>query len=62
MIAPHHIMSVSLIPPDAMAAMKLRAALDEACAHGDTYAVEAGPGDHHDAPSDGPFAPAAALR
>jgi elongation factor G len=41
-IANHHVLSVPLIPPDAMAAMKLRAALDEICARSDAFAVEAG--------------------
>lgn len=43
MIAPHHVISVPLVSPDATAAMKLRAALDESCAHSDAFAVEPGP-------------------
>jgi elongation factor G len=43
MIASHHVLSVPLIPPDAIAAMKLRAALDEICARSDAFAVETGP-------------------
>ena len=43
MIAAHHVIFVPLIPPDAIAAMKLRAALDEICARNDAFAVESGP-------------------
>ncbi len=43
MIARHHVISVSLIPPDAVAATKLRVALDEICARSDAFSVEIGP-------------------
>jgi elongation factor G len=38
-----HVMSVSLVPADAMAALKLRAAIDELCAQDPTLGVTTGP-------------------
>lgn len=43
MIPIHHVLSVPLIPPDAMAAMKLRGALDEICARDESFSVDSGP-------------------
>ncbi|WP_119302564.1 translation factor GTPase family protein [Dongia deserti] len=38
-----HLISVDLVPPDAIAAMKLRAAIDELCAEDPTLGVTTGP-------------------
>jgi elongation factor G len=38
-----HVLSVDLVPPDAMTALKLRNVIDEVCAKNPTYGVSVGP-------------------